>query len=551
MLAKYTKTIFSVSVAFLVVSIVLATWGFPKIIRKQIQKNVQISNTSKMYDKWVKLPMPLDFKIYVFNVTNRDAINQGEKPNLKEIGPYVYKQYREKIILGYGDNDTIKYNLKKTFVFDPVASGDLREDDELTVINFSYMAAIISVQEMMPAAVGMINRALEQFFTNLTDPFQTVKVKDLFFDGLFLNCEGDNTALDVPELFLMGMTLPFQFVTKNLRKYNRSVPLKWLICGKIRAEKPPTMRISKSANGFYFSMFSHMNRTVSGPYEMVRGTENLSDLGHVISYQGKRIMSAWDDQYCGQLNGTDSTIFPPLEDGNIPEKLYTFEPDICRSLFASLVGKDTLFNISTYYYEISDMTLGSKSANPDNKCFCKRNWSVKHDGCLLMGVLNLAPCQGAPAIASLPHFYLGSDELADFFGDGIKPDKEKHNTYVHLDPITGVVIKGVKRLQFNIELRNVPSVPQLKEVPSGLFPLLWIEEGAEIPEWLRKEIMDSHTMLWYVDAARWLVLAVAVVAVLVSATLVARSAALIPWPRNSNSISFILGNSVNTSKVHS
>lgn len=48
---------------------------------------------------------------------------------------------------------------------------------------------------MMPAAVGMINRALEQFFTNLTDPFQTVKVKDLFFDGLFLNCEGDNTAL--------------------------------------------------------------------------------------------------------------------------------------------------------------------------------------------------------------------------------------------------------------------------------------------------------------------------------------------------------------------
>lgn len=43
-----------------------------------------------------------------------------------------------------------------------------------------------------------------------------------------------------------------------------------------------------------------------------------------------------------------------------------------RSLYASLVGKKTLFKLPAYYYEISESALAAKSANPSNKCFCKR-----------------------------------------------------------------------------------------------------------------------------------------------------------------------------------
>lgn len=50
-----------------------------------------------------------------------------------------HREYREKTILGYGENDTIEYMLKKTFVFDQEESGQLTEDDEVTVINFTYM----------------------------------------------------------------------------------------------------------------------------------------------------------------------------------------------------------------------------------------------------------------------------------------------------------------------------------------------------------------------------------------------------------------------------
>ncbi|XP_046978733.1 sensory neuron membrane protein 2-like [Vanessa cardui] len=518
MLGKNAKLFFAVSVCILIAAIVLASWGFPKIVHKQIQKNLQLENSSAMFEKWRELPVPLTFKIYVFNVTNADDVTDGAKPILNEIGPFVYKEYRVKRILGYGDNDTIRYMLKKTFYFDQEASGSLREDEEITVINYSYMAAILTVLDIMPAAVTLVNGALTSFFSNLTDPFLRVKAKDLFFDGIFLNCVGENAALS-------------------------------LVCGKIRLEKPTTMRPSENNDGFYFSMFSHLNTTESGPYDMKRGIENVHELGNIVAYNNMTTMSQWGDPYCGQLNGSDSSIFPPIE-GNPPKRIYTYEPEICRSLYASLVDKRDIFNISAYYYEIDEMLLASKSANPGNKCFCKKDWSSSHDGCLLMGVLNLNPCKNVPAIVSLPHFYLASEELLEYFDGGISPDKEKHKSFAYLDATTGVVIKGTQRLQFNIELRNVNAIPQLEYVKTGLFPLLWIEEGAEISEELQQELHQSHKMLSYVEAIRWAILGLAVILCIASAMCVSRAGGLNPWPRNHNSVSFILrpGNTVNINK---
>ncbi|KAJ2950825.1 hypothetical protein O0L34_g9096 [Tuta absoluta] len=508
MIGKQSRVCFGISFACLVVSIVLMVWGAPTIIKRQIQKNIQIDSSSQMFEKWRKIPFPLDFKIYVFNVTNAEDVNTGAKPKLAEIGPYVYKQYREKTILGYGPNDTVRYTLKKSYFFDANASGLLTEDDEVTVINFSYLAAILSVNDLLPSMVGMVNEALGEFFTNLTDPFLRIKVKDLFFDGIYLNCVGENSALG-------------------------------LVCGKIKSEPPPTMRPSEDGNGFYFSMFGHLNTTESGPYDMVRGRDNIYELGHIVSYANQSKMSVWGNRYCNQLNGSDSSIFPPIDESNVPQRMYTFEPDICRSLYASLVGKRTIFNLNAYYYEIDSSALAAKSTNPDNKCFCRRNWSANHDGCLIMGKLNLNPCQGAPAIASLPHFYLASEELLEYFSEGISPDKEKHNNYLYIDPVTGVVLKGVKRLQFNVELRNMPAAPQLAKVRTGLFPLLWIEEGAEIPPSIRDELAHSHSLISHVNAMAWIILALSLVAVVGSIIAVVRAGALPLWPRN-NSVSFIL-----------
>lgn len=46
---------------------------------------------SEIRDMWTAFPLPLDFKVYLFNVTNPDEIMQGAKPKLNEVGPFFYE----------------------------------------------------------------------------------------------------------------------------------------------------------------------------------------------------------------------------------------------------------------------------------------------------------------------------------------------------------------------------------------------------------------------------------------------------------------------------
>lgn len=40
---------------------------------------------------YVKPPHPMEFRIYVFNVANKDDVIHGAKPILEEVGPYVFE----------------------------------------------------------------------------------------------------------------------------------------------------------------------------------------------------------------------------------------------------------------------------------------------------------------------------------------------------------------------------------------------------------------------------------------------------------------------------
>lgn len=47
---------------------------------------------NEIRDMWSNLPFSIDFKIYLFNVTNaRDVEENGDIPMLDEIGPFVFE----------------------------------------------------------------------------------------------------------------------------------------------------------------------------------------------------------------------------------------------------------------------------------------------------------------------------------------------------------------------------------------------------------------------------------------------------------------------------
>lgn len=54
-------------------------------------QQIRLKKGDEIRDFWEKLPQPLDFKIYVFNVTNPSEIKTGAKPIVQEVGPFHYE----------------------------------------------------------------------------------------------------------------------------------------------------------------------------------------------------------------------------------------------------------------------------------------------------------------------------------------------------------------------------------------------------------------------------------------------------------------------------
>lgn len=53
-------------------------------------QSTRLVKGTEQYDRWVELPQPLEFKVFIFNVTNVEEVQRGGLPKVEEIGPYVY-----------------------------------------------------------------------------------------------------------------------------------------------------------------------------------------------------------------------------------------------------------------------------------------------------------------------------------------------------------------------------------------------------------------------------------------------------------------------------
>ncbi|GJQ79427.1 Snmp2 [Trypoxylus dichotomus] len=122
--------------AILVGGIVIGfTSALDRVINDQIAQSVRLKQGTEQYDRWMKLPFPLEFKVYAFNVTNPNEILVGQKPVVEEIGPFVYEEYRQKEDVIYNEEtDTYTYRQRFIFHFNKELSA-YPEDTVITVLN--------------------------------------------------------------------------------------------------------------------------------------------------------------------------------------------------------------------------------------------------------------------------------------------------------------------------------------------------------------------------------------------------------------------------------
>jgi scavenger receptor class B protein 1 len=110
----------AIGVLIIIIAGILAAL-FPWLVNIVINKEIALQEGGRTYHWWKNPPVTPQMHVYIYNVTNADEfLNNGEKPTLQELGPYIYLETWEKVNIKFNLNDTVTYNVRKKFIFSEV-----------------------------------------------------------------------------------------------------------------------------------------------------------------------------------------------------------------------------------------------------------------------------------------------------------------------------------------------------------------------------------------------------------------------------------------------
>lgn len=168
--------------------------------------------------------VPLYLDVYFFNWTNsEDFLNETTKPIMSEIGPYRFREIRDKKNIAFNDhNSTVSYRTFSTFYFDEDGSNGTL-DDEITQLNIVAVGASAQALNMDYVKRKHVSIGLNVYKQNLTT---TKTARELLFEGyeddmVLIGREGLIEGFDVKDIpydrigwFYLVKLLNFQTIKK-------------------------------------------------------------------------------------------------------------------------------------------------------------------------------------------------------------------------------------------------------------------------------------------------------------------------------------------------
>ncbi|XP_017267884.1 lysosome membrane protein 2a isoform X2 [Kryptolebias marmoratus] len=411
-----------VCVHLLIVGIALVVAQvFQTMIHSRLKKEITLTEKSQVFESWKNPPPPVYMEYYFFNVTNPEVFLAGGKASVQQIGPYTYREYRPRENVTFLENGTKVYALNpKTFVFVPEKSVGDPTVDIVRTVNIPLVAVMNEL-----STYSFFLRTMVSMYLNNIDMFMTRTVHEV----------------------LWGFKDP--------------------LMTKIHSMKPEVDE--------YFGLMWKKNGTHEGEFVFHTGEQNYLDYGKIDTWNGLRQMSWWSSNQSNMINGTDGAVFHPLINRN--ELLYIFAADLCRSIHLAYVKDVEVKGIQAYRFAPPSDVLMNPKNNPTNAGFC-----VPAGECLGTGVLKVSVCrEGAPIVVSFPHFYQADPAYINAV-DGLNPNEEEHETYLDLQPTSGVPIRACKRAQLNVILKRVQGFPKTKHINETIFPIMFVNETATIDD---------------------------------------------------------------------
>nr|CAD7431432.1 unnamed protein product [Timema monikensis] len=546
-------------------------FGLPCVVDCDIVENVVLKDDSAAYKRWQKTPNPLTMKFYLFNVTNPEEVRQGGQPILKEVGPYVYDVYRERVNLEKHEDGTISFQKKLTLFFNQEKSGDARQDDVVTIINVVLLSLTgwttigDCAFHLFRMATGSINFRSQKVSLRVSIARGKVDLPllvrtsedahELAHALLRLLSHGATCCVQIVEM--MGEVVSEIFVSPDNIFLKGTVgellfkgipvidctgslsPNSEFMCGNLEGAMSETMIMKEGI--FTFSFQRHRNGTGTETFRIDRGLSDPQNLGRIVEYEGREDLDVWSQDTCNMINGTDASIFPPsLTDSNI----YIFSTFCCRSMSFEFEKEVVYKDVKAKKFINSPRNLEDPKVEESNECFCAGRGEERQ--CHKRGVIDVYDCTGncMPNGEKLYHlsrncmsngeklYHLSGncmsngEKLYHLSGNCMSNGEKLYHLpgncmsngeklyhlsgncmsngeKLYLDSLSfgqllsnllisiyksGVILHGVRRLQFNILLTKIQEVAMLRNVREGIFPFLWVEEEVDDYDWYKEAL---------------------------------------------------------------
>lgn len=395
-----------------------------KLVNNTVKQQIVLENGTEAFSVWQNPPPPVYMQFYFFNLTNPAEVMSGDKPSVVQIGPYTYREYRPMEEVKFMDNGTRVAAINPKTYVFEPNMSRGSQDDLVRTVNIPAVTVMEKYKDSILAR--LISDLMKAKGVGV---FETFRVGDLLW------------GYEDPLLKELHMLVPDD----------------------------------------HFGLFYKKNGTEYDSYVLLTGKPDYQDFASIDEWNGQRSLNWWSSEECNMINGTDGASFHPII--TKADRLYIFSSDLCRSLYVQYECDVSVQGVPGFRFVPPADVFSSPDINPDNAGFC-----VPPGHCLGSGLLNASVCkQGAPIIMSSPHFYQADQKFVDDIW-GMKPNKEEHQTFADINPLTGIVLQGAKRVQVNVYLQQHSSFSQTGKIQTLVFPVMYINESAFIDEESAKKL---------------------------------------------------------------
>jgi hypothetical protein len=453
--------------------------------------------------------------MYVFQVDNPDGfVLRGEKPQMSEHGPFVYRQRMRKINITFPppdssiSDDLLSYRLWTTFEFDSnatrvLSNGTYDSDTDVmfTVVDLLFWGEQATAGTALWRFLNSAKNDTERMFARLT----ARQIKDgygacpICFPGLLPNQPTVKDTDPRPMTVRVGTSDRSQ--VQQIVKWHGMRQLETLCPWR------------KTASGAPFCP--------GGRFDNGSGTANSSigrDSGACCDERGTNVkVPLWrwpvPGFHAAEPPPQDlDTTFPNTVGGTSGDQ-FRRHPGKSVSVFADVLHRhivlhrtaqhslDYVPGIELSRYEIPAHDPGSNNASTE-----AYNGAYYMNGA--RGLQNATVYKnGAPVYITKPHFYDTGPEVSGRV-EGLSPNSRKHQTFLCVEPHSGKTFYSRQRIQVNVQVKTVKFASTGKEyeaesggknaglkeddddstwfagLPDGAtyVPMAWFDERGEINE---------------------------------------------------------------------